>query len=59
MSNLFYFAADGSFGQWNGMSVLADVSEWTDEDWQLIEDAGDSHRASVAYAINMRKRPLS
>lgn len=56
MSNLYYFAADGSYGQWDTMSILADVSEWTDEDWQLIEEAGDSFRASVAYNISMRYR---
>lgn len=56
MSNLYYFAADGSYGQWDGMSILVDVSEWTDEDWQRIEDAGDSFRAAVAYELAKRYR---
>lgn len=57
MSNLYYFAADGSYGQWNAMSILADVSEWTNEDWQEIEEAGDSWRATVAYRIAMEHLP--
>jgi len=55
MSNLYYFAIDGSYGQWASGSLLADVSEWTDEDWQMIEEAGDSFRAAVAYEIEARR----
>ena len=54
MTNLFYFAADGSYGEWHGHSLLADVSKWTNEDWQEIEDAGDSFRAEKAFEIEMK-----
>jgi hypothetical protein len=54
MSNLYYFAIDGSYGQWIGGSLLADVSDWTEEDWQMIEDAGDSFRAEKAFEIEMK-----
>lgn len=59
MSNLYYFAADGSYGHWHDASILADVSQWTEEDWELIEGASDSSRAGVAYAIAMRYRSES
>ena len=56
MSNLYYFASDGSYGQWDALAVLVDVSEWTNEDWQEIDEAGDSFRASIAYRIAMEHR---
>jgi len=54
MTNLFYFAEDGSYGEWTGHSYLANTSKWTDEDWQEIEDAGDSFRAEKAFEIEMK-----
>ena len=51
MSNLYYFASDGSYGQWDALAILTDVSEWTSEDWQEVEEAGDSYRASVAESL--------
>ena len=54
MSDLTYFAADGSYGAWDGLSFLADTSQWTEEDWDEIDAAGDFSRASVAYNIVMR-----
>lgn len=56
MSNLTYFAGDGSYGEWDELSMLVDTSEWTEDDWDEIDCAGDSYRASVAYAISMRYR---
>jgi hypothetical protein len=55
MNSLFYFAEDGSYGEWeHGHSILADTSKWTNEDWQEIEDAGDSFRAEKAFEIEMK-----
>ena len=55
MSNLYYFAVDGSYVQWTGGSLLADVSEWTEDDWQAVEEASDSDRAAIAYEIEARR----
>ena len=52
---LYYFAADGSYGEWQAASLLADTSDWTDADWQMIEEATDSERASIAYEIEARR----
>jgi hypothetical protein len=48
--NTYYFAADGSYGCTNGLSVT-DTSHWTDEDWQRIDEASDGDRADVAREI--------
>lgn len=53
MSNLYYFAADGSYGQWQPDSLLANVEEWTDEEWQRIEEASDYERVAIAYEIEL------
>ena len=54
MTGLFYFAEDGSYGEWTENSYLANTSKWTNEDWQEIEDAGDSFRAEKAFEIEMK-----
>ena len=55
MSSLYYFAHDGSYGQWNGASLLADVNDWDEADWERVENATDSERALIAYEIVMNK----
>lgn len=47
---LHYFALDGNYGNADGI-VLVDTSTWSEDDWSAIEMAGDSDRASVAYAL--------
>ena len=48
---LAYFAGDGNYGMENGNFVLVDVSDWTDEDWQKVEEADDYQRPRVANEI--------
>jgi hypothetical protein len=50
---LAYFAGDGNYGMENGNFVLVDVSKWTDEDWQRIEESSDSRRPSIAMSISV------
>lgn len=45
-----YFAVDGNYGSADGI-VIVETSDWSEDDWQAIEDAGDRDRASVAYAL--------
>lgn len=45
-----YFAIDGNYGDADGI-VIADTSDWSEDDWEAIELAGDRDRASVAYAL--------
>jgi hypothetical protein len=51
---MHYFASDGSYGDAEKL-IIVDTSEWTEEDWQEIDMAGDSDRAVVAYAIAKSK----
>jgi hypothetical protein len=49
---LAYFAGDGNYGLENGNFVLVDVSKWTDEDWDRIEETEDFKRPTVAASIS-------
>ena len=49
---LAYFAGDGNYGMENGNFVLVDVSKWTEEDWNRIEEASDSSRPHIAMSIS-------
>lgn len=40
---------DGTYGTSN--IVLVDTNNWTDADWEKLEDAGDSERMEVAVSI--------
>jgi hypothetical protein len=51
--SLNYFAQDGNFCDDERLYVF-DTSEWTEEDWMDIEEAGDYTRAQVAQDIAMR-----
>lgn len=52
---LAYFAGDGNYGMENGNFVLVDVSKWTDEDWERIEEASDAARPHIAMSITACK----
>lgn len=45
-----YFAKDGNYGNAYAM-FTCDTVEWTEEDWQAIEESSDSERVNVAIAI--------
>ena len=47
---LTYFAADGSYGDANGL-VIIDTRAWSPEDWSAVESAGDYTRANVAHSM--------
>ena len=49
-----YFASDGSFGSTDQLIIVMDTTNWTEQDWQDIEEASDSERASVAHEIAQR-----
>lgn len=48
---LHYFAADGSFGEANGLEVI-DTTKWTDFDWENLEETPEESRAATAKIIN-------
>lgn len=45
-----YFASDGSYG-WANELVIIDTSEWTESDWDRIENSTDSERVDIAREI--------
>lgn len=48
-----YFAKDGSYGDALGL-VVVDTSEWTEQDWILIDEAMDDERPEIAEQISKR-----
>lgn len=52
MSNLAYFAGDGNYAMERGNFVLVDVSSWTEDDWERIEETDDFRRPAVAMSIS-------
>lgn len=45
-----WVAEDGSYG--SGQVVEFDTTNWTDEDFDAVENASDSERLAVAEEIN-------
>jgi hypothetical protein len=52
--NLTYFAQDGSFGDAHNIEII-DTSDFNEDDWTNIWEAGDSNRTSVALEIVLNK----
>jgi hypothetical protein len=48
-----YFASDGNYGDADGIGVF-DTTNWTDREWELINDATDGRRLRIARNINTR-----
>lgn len=48
---MHYFAKDGNYGDALGL-VVVDTSEWTEQDWVLIDEAMDDERPEIAEQIN-------
>ena len=46
-----YFAEDGTYGE-AGKLVIIETSDWTEEDWEEIEETPDWDRPRVAKIIN-------
>lgn len=53
--NLSYFAADGNYGSADNLA-LVDTDEWTNEDWQDVDEAGDNDRLDVAKRIQAKRK---
>lgn len=49
MKMTHYFAADGSYG--NSDLVIVDTSDWTTDEWDIVENAPDSERMSIAWQL--------
>jgi hypothetical protein len=45
-----YFAADGSYGNAEGL-IIVDTSDWTEEEWDIIDETTDSTRVSIAEQL--------
>lgn len=50
----YYFAQDGNFGDATELTMV-DTTNWTEEDWDLIEDCHDSERADLALKISRER----
>lgn len=51
----YYFTTDGTFGDATEL-ILVDTTNWTEEDWDLIDDCSDSERQDVAQRISEQRR---
>jgi hypothetical protein len=51
--SMTYFAMDGNYGVAHGLIVI-NTAQWTDDDWDLIDEASDYDRFSVAITIAER-----
>jgi hypothetical protein len=50
MKQSSYFAPDGNYGDAEGL-LLLDTTDWSEDDWLAIEEAGDFNRTQVAQDI--------
>jgi hypothetical protein len=50
MSSVAYFAADGNFGDAEGL-VVVDTSKWREQEWAEINRADDRSRGQVAREL--------
>lgn len=51
MTQLSYFAKDGNYGDADGITVV-NTTEWTSEDFDLIEQASDEDRPLAARLVS-------
>lgn len=50
-----YFAEDGNYGDASTLAIV-DTSEWTDEDWERLDEESDWNRPETARLIAEEKR---
>lgn len=48
-----YFAADGSYGNAADLIIL-DTSDWSTDEWEIIDEVRDIDRVRVAYELSLR-----
>jgi len=46
----YYFTEDGTYGDASSLSVF-NTENWTETDWQAIEESSDSDRVAIANRI--------
>lgn len=51
---MHYFAADGNYGDASGL-IVVDTSNWTEEDWVLIDEAFDYDRPKIAEELTRER----
>ena len=56
--NKYYFAKDGNFGSSEGI-LIVDASNWTEDEWDRIEEAADGKWLVAAELSNDRLLQLS
>lgn len=49
--SLSYFAADGNFGDADKITII-DTTTWTEDDWDMIDQAQDHERYLAARTIS-------
>lgn len=50
MNLTHYFAADGSYG--SSDLVIVDTSNWSIDEWDIVENAPDNERMSIAWQLS-------
>lgn len=50
-----YFTEDGSYGSAKRLVRIV-TTDWSDDDWQQVEEATDSERRSVAISIETKHK---
>lgn len=55
MEQQYYFAEDGNYGDATNI-VIVDTTEWTEEDWNEVEEAPDYERVDIARSISKKYR---
>lgn len=46
-----YFSPDGNYGSANDLAVI-DTTNWTDKDWERVEECNDNDRLDIARIID-------
>jgi len=49
-----YFAADGSYG--DAQIIVVDTSDWSQDEWDIIENCSDSERLDIAYQLTQEPK---
>lgn len=48
-----YFTEDGGYGDGN-YAIIIDTDQWTEDDWQSIEDCTENERLELAQQIHSK-----
>ena len=48
---IHYFAEDGNYGSADGL-VIVDTSDWTEDEWEIIDGALDCDRPIIARSLS-------